>query len=164
MAIPDYAHESCKRFFSRGYVGTGHGDNGSAHKIYFDTSHPELKPTRTIVIEGGRPHCVYCGEIALPIQAGRRHGGDFEVTGLCCVCKDAVAELELMDKVNELRSQFNLAERELIKQFPQPDKKKLTAIRLQKLKEKFNHRTVLMRDIGDTTPPPYAKAGETFWE
>lgn len=89
MAIPEYADPGSHKHFCTGYVGTGHGDNGSGHLTSWDSCSGAV-PTRAHALSHSRLYCVYCGNRAFPIQS--EIGG--KPSGYCCVCTDAMDEVQ----------------------------------------------------------------------
>lgn len=126
MAIPDYADPRSHQFFSNYYVGSSHGDNGASHRWDWDSSADGAEPT--LVLPNDK--CAYCGNRALPIQAGLRRGRvgyhddrDYSVTGYTCCCKGAMDEVEHRAKVRELEDRHSQEMAALAKQAPKPDPK-----------------------------------------
>lgn len=74
-----------------------------------------IRPTTVIQSRSGNLCvCVYCGRIALPIQGRRdnysRMGEEvYFDKGHCCVCKDAMDELEMQDQIAIIREQYKEA-------------------------------------------------------
>lgn len=89
MAIPDYADERSYRNFTRGFVGSTHGDNGSSYRTSWNTQ-CDAEPTK-MILTYGRPVCAYCGHEGLPLQPYIEEG-DYQVYGYTCVCKGAMDE------------------------------------------------------------------------
>lgn len=102
MAIPDYADERSYNYFSRGFVGSGHGDNGSSYRIDWN-SQCDAEPTKMIKTYN-RPVCAYCGNHGLPLQPNIAYYGAYEVTGHTCVCKDAMDEVQWREELKELEN------------------------------------------------------------
>ena len=88
MAIPEYCDPRARRHFSSGFVGKTHGENGTGYKTSWD-SMSEASPTAVHILDSDRCYCAYCGQRAFPIQRE-----DYSVYGFCCVCKDAMDEVE----------------------------------------------------------------------
>lgn len=68
----------------------------------------------TTTIDSGSLHvCAYCGRIALPIQKSeynhRRGEDEYISKGSCCVCKEAMDELEMIDQINVIKKQMEIA-------------------------------------------------------
>lgn len=92
MAIPDYADERSYDRFSRGFVGSSHGDDGSNYRSSWN-SQCDAEPTKMIHMRS-RPVCAYCGNVGFPLQPHIERFRDYEVTGYTCVCKGAMDEVE----------------------------------------------------------------------
>lgn len=114
MAIPDYADPRSHKHFSQGFVGRSHGDPGKGgYKMSWDAI-SDAKPTSTIGTSDHTRYCVYCGNRAFPIQFSV--GGN--VAGFCCVCKDAMDEVDWIAKRDALIAEHNVALRDLDRQAP----------------------------------------------
>jgi hypothetical protein len=97
MAIPAHADPRSHKHFSRGFVGSKHGEDGTGHRISWDSTSGAQS---TSAIQTGRFNhtCIYCGHNMYPIQ--RDIGMD--VSGFACVCKDAMDELEWREQYTQL--------------------------------------------------------------
>lgn len=100
----EHVDERAYKFFSYGYSGK--------YKYHWKSTSEGLRPTA--VLEHGHfyPVCAYCGRQALPIQGERKNHSYMGSTsyydkGHCCVCKDAMDELECKDKATEIREKMN---------------------------------------------------------
>lgn len=136
MAIPDYADERSYGNFSRGFVGSGHGDNGSSYRVSWDTQ-CGAEATK-MIITYGRPLCAYCGNIGLALQPNIERFRDYDVVGYTCVCKDAMDEVEWRNEMRELKNKHNEEIRALERREPKtnPDVIKRIITRLtSKLEE-----------------------------
>lgn len=102
MAIPDYADERSYDCFTRGFVGSSHGDDGSSYRTYWN-SECDASPTK-MVNTYGRPVCAYCGNEGLPLQPNISGWKDYEVTGYTCVCKGAMDEVDWRSEVTEVEN------------------------------------------------------------
>lgn len=109
------------------------------------------KPTKVLSIEGFyHKYCAYCGRKALPIQGELEKGRGFFTgyydIGHCCVCKDAMDEVEHNNKLIELKKRH---EHELLKL--EESRPKLNQEVVSKLVEKvFKERQEqLKKDLQD---------------
>lgn len=98
MFIPS---DEVKRFFFKGYVGV-RGMNGYIYD--FDTMDESLVPTHSIRI-GNTHYCPYCGEEMFCIQDRET----LAVTGYCCLCKGAMAEIEYEKARKKLEEEYKKA-------------------------------------------------------
>lgn len=105
MAIPDYADERSYDRFSRGFVGSSHGDNGSSYRTSWN-SQCDAEPTKMINTYN-RPVCAYCGNVGLPLQPNIERFRDYDVTGYTCVCKDAMDEVEWRNEMTALQNKHH---------------------------------------------------------
>ena len=118
MAIPDHCDDRARKFFYQGLVGKSHGEDGTSYRTSFSNDHEDLQPTKVYHSHRSRPSCVYCGKAAYSIQGNIPDC--YEVTGHCCVCKDAMDEIEHRAKVEDLKWRHQVELEELAKQAPQP--------------------------------------------
>jgi len=106
----EHVDERARQFFQWGYSGDG-------NSYHWNSLAKGLKPTLTLESRLGN-YCGYCGRRALPIQGekGDLYSRDkkYFSKGHCCVCRDAMDELEiehqkeqLIDKMNQALSQLN---------------------------------------------------------
>ena len=102
MAIPDYADERSYDRFSRGFVGSSHGDNGSSYRTSWN-SQCDAESTKMIQTYG-RPVCAYCGNVGLPLQPNIERFRDYDVVGYTCVCKGAMDEEEWRHELSEMEN------------------------------------------------------------
>lgn len=108
---PEYADERADDFFSRGFVGSSHGDNGTAYSTHWSPMHPDLFATK--VYKGRHSSvCAYCGNPPMPIQV-RRSSSDWPVIGYTCCCTGAMDEREYVVKVAALDERHNDERHEL---------------------------------------------------
>ena len=125
----EQADERAKKFFDRVYVGTSAKDaDSSGRKMSWNSSHEDLQPTlcHTALHTS---YCAYCGETALPIQAGLTRVGftrepvarDYDVTGRCCICKDAMDEVANAYERRMLEHRHEEELKDLAKFAPKPD-------------------------------------------
>lgn len=98
MPIHEHADKRALRFYSTGFVGTGHGDNGTSRMTHWDSMHEDLRPTAIVMHVTGIPVCAYCGNRALPIQ----DSVSFNTHGYTCCCKYTMDELEWRKAYSEL--------------------------------------------------------------
>lgn len=90
--------ERIKKYFNYTYNGV-RGINGRMWG--FDTTNPELIPTHAVFINR-KPYCPYCGDIMYSIQ----DADTLAVTGHCCICKGAMAEIEYEKKKKALDEKY----------------------------------------------------------
>lgn len=130
------------------------------------------KPTKVLSIEGFyHKYCAYCGRKALPIQGELEKGRGFFTgyydIGHCCVCKDAMDEIEHNNKLVELKKRH---ENELLEL--EESRPKLNQEVVSKLVEKvFKERQEqLKKDLQDFEKYPHtskstlSKVGVTIIE
>ncbi|BBK09175.1 hypothetical protein [Klebsiella phage 05F01] len=142
-----------------GYVGEYNSTSGA-------------KPTKVLSIEGFyHKYCAYCGRKALPIQGELEKGRGFFTgyydIGHCCVCKDAMDEVEHNNKLVELKKRH---ENELLEL--EESRPKLNQEVVSKLVEKvFKERQEqLKKDLQDFEKYPHmststlSKVGVTLIE
>lgn len=141
MAIPDHADKRAHRFYYSGFVGSGHGDNGSSRSTSWDSMHEDLKQTAVVTHLNGNPMCAYCGNRALPIQ----DPDTYHVHGHTCCCKDTMDELEWRVSYSNLLAEQLAARKELEKAAPVINK----AV-LQRLMD-YSHQATVKR-LGETIP------------
>lgn len=99
MKYPEHADPRSYKFFHSYYVGVGGNEEGGKMSTHVDTRHEELKPT-----EHYRGlWCAYCGHRVYSIQP-RSLG--YDISGYFCVCKDAMDEIEISDKLRELKEKY----------------------------------------------------------
>ena len=105
----EHVDERAYPFFSYQYSGSGKRDWS------WNSLSDGLRKTTVLTI-GYEKVCAYCGRRALPIQksvSSAYMGTEYHDMGECCVCKDAMDELEIKDKVKELRKEMEQAIRRL---------------------------------------------------
>lgn len=102
MAIPDYADERAFNRFSKGFVGSSHGDNGTSYRTSWNTQ-CDAEPTKMILTHG-RPVCAYCGNMGLALQPNIERFRDYEVVGYTCVCKGAMDEEEWRQEMTDMEN------------------------------------------------------------
>lgn len=133
MFIPS---EDVKKYFRYGYNGV-RGIRG--HTYDFDTTSPDLKPTRHVIIDGAR-YCPYCGEQMYCIQ----DMDTLAVTGHCCICEGARAQLAYDEEEKALRAKHEaelLSLRNRYREDLEYDTEKLFAIKLEKEKARLARHT-----------------------
>lgn len=97
MAIPDYADERSYDRFSRGFVGSSHGENGSSYRTSWN-SQCNAEPTK-MINSHFRPVCAYCGNVGFPLQPNIDRYFDYGVVGYTCVCKGAMDEVQWREEL-----------------------------------------------------------------
>ena len=90
--------EDVRKYFRNGYVGV-RGING--YIWHFDTTDSSLVPTHSVRI-GNTHYCPYCGGEMYPVQDEET----LIVTGHCCICEGARAELEYEGKKKALEEEY----------------------------------------------------------
>lgn len=99
MAIPEYTDPRAHKHFQIAYVGRSSEGNVNGYSQSWD-SMSGASPTS--VFNVGKAsyiyHCAYCGKRAFPIQ----NPDNYDTVGYCCVCKDAMDELEYLDSYHAL--------------------------------------------------------------
>lgn len=113
-SIAKYADE---RAFNRGlinygYVGENNGDCGVNNSKVASINDCNVLPTKVTTI-GNYSYCFYCGRVARPIQNKIIKFEDYSITGYTCVCKGAMDEYEMREKVAELTTERNKYNREV---------------------------------------------------
>ncbi len=99
MSYEEHTCERAKKFYSRYYRGT------EGHQLGFDTSHADLVPTSTVEILN-KILCAHCLNPAKYIQAGLRALTPFyDSTGYTCVCEKTMDEIELAEKINNIKEE-----------------------------------------------------------
>lgn len=121
----DHVDERAHSFFSFQYSGKGAG-------YYWDFLSEEIIPTATLGGGGAVRFCAYCGRQALPIQERKyshRTGQDeYKNKGHCCVCKDAMDEVDMVKKMEEITKQFEAALSQCRQAMPNADPEVVLAI------------------------------------
>lgn len=130
MAIHDYADERAYKFYSHGFVGNKHGDNGTNYKTSWNSTSEGLKPTKVYKPTSCREYCVYCGNTALPIQ-----NLDYDVIGYTCCCKGAMDEVEYDQALKELKKK----QQQELYQFQQNAPKAPEEVKMKVLQVIFNN-------------------------
>lgn len=101
----EHVDERARSLFSWSY-----GCRGQAG---WNSTKEGLRPTATLGAGDGLRACAYCGRQALPIQKreySHLTGQDeYKKIGHCCVCKDAMDELDMVDQIDIITKQFNAA-------------------------------------------------------
>ncbi|WP_415912371.1 hypothetical protein [Neptuniibacter sp. QD37_11] len=118
MPIPEYCDPRAEEFFTRGFVGERHGENGTSYRISWDTTHEGLQPT-LVLKAGNRRICAYCGNPALSIQS-RSEG--YPTIGHTCCCKGSRDELEHKEKLEALQARHEEEMTALMNEAPRPSK------------------------------------------
>lgn len=100
----EHVDERAYKFFSYGYSGE--------YKYHWKSTAEGLRPTAVLEHNHFYPVCAYCGRQALPIQGERGNHSYMGSTsyydkGHCCVCKDAMDEIECKDKEEEIKKKMN---------------------------------------------------------
>lgn len=100
----EHVDERAYKFFSYGYSGE--------YRYHWKSTSEGLRPTAVLEHAHHYPVCAYCGRQALPIQGEKKNHSYMGSTsyydkGHCCVCKDAMDEIECKDKEDEIRGKMN---------------------------------------------------------
>lgn len=95
-----------------------------------------LVPTTEVIISSTR-YCVYCGEEMYPIQENCSED-NYPMKGHCCICKEALDEIDLNHEMKELLNKQENEREELKKKYPEPNYEKLLDIFIKNLKRKWN--------------------------
>lgn len=103
----EHVDERAYPFFSYGYTGQ------PGHNYHWNSLTKGLQPT-TVIGGDHAPVCVYCGRLALPIQGetagySRMGSPDYYNKGHCCVCKEAMDELEMVAQMAAIKDQLEKA-------------------------------------------------------
>lgn len=129
----EHVDERAHKFFSWMY-----GRNGQ-HKGW-DSTKEGLRPTATLGKGDRMRACAYCGRRALPIQKkqySHRTGLDeYKNIGHCCVCKEAMDELDMVDQIDIITKQFNAALSKCQQAMPKTNPAVLLALMDKELEEK----------------------------
>ncbi len=120
MAIPDYADERSYKYFTRGFVGSSHGDDGSSYRMSWN-SRCDAEPTKMIQGICYHPVCAYCGNQGLPLQPYIDTHRDYTITDYTCVCKSAMDEVDWRQQVAELENKHHEEMSALNQSQPKPD-------------------------------------------
>lgn len=101
----EHVDERAWNFFSWSY--------GRGNTRGWDSTKEGIRPTATLGSGNGFRACAYCGRQALPIQERKyshRTGQDEYISkGHCCVCKDAMDEVDMMVQIDIITKQFKSA-------------------------------------------------------
>lgn len=132
MARPEYADERSYKFFSHGFVGGSHGDNGSSYRTDWDSTSEGLHATAVHTSRACNPVCAYCGNRALPVQkdlgySGLRSHNRYIDMGYSCCCKGAMDEREYVAVREAMLERHHLEIQELEKAAPEPSSEVLLA-------------------------------------
>lgn len=129
----DHVDERAQKFFSWMYSRNGQ------HKGWNSTEEG-LRPTATLGKGDRMRACAYCGRRALPIQKkqySHRTGQDeYKNIGHCCVCKEAMDELDMVDQIDIITRQFNAALSKCQQAMPKTNPAVLLALMDKELEEK----------------------------
>lgn len=164
MAIPDYADPRAHRFYSLAFVGSKHGDAGSSTSMSWNSRHEKLQPTAVVSTGPLYQLCAYCGHRAKPIQPVD-YG--FDVSGYCCICKDAMDELEWRLTYTDLLEKQRLERVELESTAPKPSVKVIQTLmdhqhqaRVKRLGEALPKENALEKEYGIVfqTPQSFFKS------
>lgn len=132
-ADQEHVDERAYKFFSYMYGRNGH------HKGW-DSTKEGLRPTATLGKSDRMRACAYCGRRALPIQKkqySHRTGQDeYKNIGHCCVCKEAMDELDMVDQIDIITRQFNAALSKCNQAMPKTNPAVLLALMDKELEEK----------------------------
>jgi len=85
----------------KSFRASGMGRGGSMYS--WDGTCDDAKETLTLELPGvsGYPICAYCCRQALPIQKNLRRYDDYRTTGYGCVCKKAMDEVAIREKIEQ---------------------------------------------------------------
>lgn len=133
----DNINPKAHKFFS--YASTG-----KERGYVFNTSHEDLKTTEVLFNIFSENYCAYCGERAKPIQSRIRKFKDYTVTGYTCICEGAFQELEIDEKIKNIRDQCNKDCRALEKEL---ESKKNTDELKQKIISKIDLNKIDINDL-----------------
>ncbi len=114
MAIPAYADPRSHKFFTRGFVGSKAGEEGTNYSTYWN-SHSETVPTTVYSLRSDAHVCAWCGNRPFPLQDAY-----LDVIGYICVCKDAMDEVELIAEYQALLKEQAQARQALKDKLPKP--------------------------------------------
>jgi hypothetical protein len=112
--IPKHCNKRAKKFFKWGSRYNGKNESG----YRYSTTHEELEPTRTASIDG-KEYCIYCGNPAYSIQANINRFNNYDVTGHCCICKNAMDEIDYRKEKEELQTKHYEEKEELDEKYNQ---------------------------------------------
>lgn len=141
MAIPEYADERAVPYFYTGFVGKSQGDNGTAHKQFWN-SKAKLSPSKMILCNYNQ-YCAYCGKTGLPLQSRLESHGDYNTYGYTCVCKDSFDAREIEEAAKKLLSEAENAACELREKAPKTSPgvvRKLLDLKHKQFVEDHNRR------------------------
>lgn len=118
LSLVDRADERGFKLLRRTFIGKSQDEaDEHGYKMSWDSRNTSIGPTTTHVISYSHI-CVYCGEIALPLQQNR---DSFTVTGYTCVCSGSRDEQEYNDKLKLLLEKHEDELHELKKTAPKFD-------------------------------------------
>lgn len=124
----DHVDERAYPFFSTVYGKDGWVSDWNPTKT-------GLRPTKTVMIgDYGTPVCAYCGRVALPIQ----DRSTLNFKGHCCVCKDAMDEVEIKVEVKKMKEKFDRVIREAYSSLPEANEIVLQNVIEQKAKQEID--------------------------
>lgn len=135
MAKPAHACERSEDFFNRSFVGSSHGDDGTAYRVSWDSMHHDLRPT--MVLSTGRGYiCGHCGNAALPIQTKELE--NWPTIGHTCCCQGAFDERDYQDQLEELLARHKEELYDMRKKAPVPSEaavKKMVKLHAEKIEK-----------------------------
>lgn len=137
MAIPEYCDQRAKKYFTSCFVGKTHGDNGSSNRMSWSST-SGAKPTATHKLNSDAHYCAYCGNKAFPIQDNIERHGDYTTTGWCCICKDAMDEVEWQAEYIALLGRQNKERYDMMQKAPKPTveaRQKVIRLRFDKIED-----------------------------
>lgn len=150
----DHVDERAYKFFSSMYGRDGHhyGWNSTKEGI-----------RQTAVLSDKTTHiCAYCGRMALPIQGERwdnfKECRVYFDKGHCCVCKEAMDELEMMDQLKIIEDQFNNARNAVYQAMPKTNPELVNAF-VDRKAEQLKKDLKFWNDRGIISPHSLDKAG-----
>lgn len=101
----------------------------------WDSTKPGLRVTKTVMIDNyGTPVCAYCGRVGLPIQ----DRSTLNFKGHCCVCKDAMDEVEIKTEVKKIKEKFDNLLEEMYRSLPEPNEIVLQYVIERKAKQEID--------------------------
>jgi hypothetical protein len=110
---------------------------------FWNTTNDTAIETRTVTI-GSDEYCPYCGRKALSLQRAIKTFDNYSITGYCCLCEGALAEIEYRKKEQELLVRYEKERSDLRKEWSSKlsfNMDKLFEIQEEKRRQKFNNYT-----------------------
>lgn len=136
--IADYVDPRAHKFFRYRYSYVGKGNSGADENgcDHFFNTGDKITPTKTVRINNLEV-CAYCARRAKPLQK-YLHIEDYETTGYCCVCSDAMDEMDFQAQLKELEAAYNRAKADVYKRMPKTNMLKLAALKIKSLQQKID--------------------------